>query len=192
MSKYQLIVIGASLGGSVALKKVLSKLPSDFGFPIAAVIHRAPSPGKDILSSVLQVNDSVKVVEAEDKMSIDKAHCYIAPADYHLLIDDEHFALSSGEKINYARPSIDVLFESAADYIQTGLIAILLTGNSADGSKGLKAVKENGGLVIIQDPLEAEAPLMPSFASKYVNPDYILTLDNIAQFLLKAEGRIES
>ena len=172
----------------MAVKKVLATIPADFILPIAAVIHRASSSGKDVFSSALQQENSVEVVEVEDKMTICKGYCYIAPPDYHLLVDDGHFALSSAERVSYARPSIDVLFETAADYFQKGLIAILLTGNNSDGSKGLQTVKEKGGTVIIQDPQEAEAPMMPSSAINKVDPDYVLDLEGIAEFLRKLES----
>ena len=182
--KYQLIVMGASLGGIEASRTILSYLPKTFCIPIALVLHRNPVSLTDLITEALNKKSNIQVVEAEDKMPVKPKCCYIAPAGYHLLIDDDHFALSTAEKVNYSRPSIDVLFETASDTFHSRLIAILLTGNNADGSCGLAAVNKKGGLTIVQDVNEARAAIMPESAIQATVPDHVLPLKEIGPLLI--------
>jgi two-component system chemotaxis response regulator CheB len=183
----RLIVIGTSLGGLEATKVILSEIPYSFNIPIALVIHREEYSPSDLLIDILNKDGQIKVVEAEDKMKIENSKCFIAPAGYHLLVDGNHFALSQEEKVNHSRPSIDVLLESAADTYRSNLIAVVLTGNSVDGAKGLKAVKAKGGITIAQDPHEAKAKIMPKAAICTANPDYVIPLIEIRSLLLKLD-----
>lgn len=182
--KYQLIAMGASLGGIEATQILLSYLPKTFNIPVTLVLHRNSSSSTNLIMNSLNKKSNLSVIEAEDKMPIQASNCYIAPADYHLLVDGDHFALSTSEKINYSRPSIDVLFESAADTFHSNLIAVLLTGSNADGSRGLATVKAKGGLTVVQDVEEARAAFMPESAIRIVAPDYILPLKKIGPLLV--------
>ena len=182
--KYQLIVIGASLGGMAAMRKMLSCLPKVFNIPVTLVLHRNSDSTENLFTNSLNKNSSLPVIEAEDKMPIQASTCYIAPANYHLLIDGDHFALSTGEKVNFSRPSIDVLFESAADSFGSSLIGVLMTGSNTDGSCGLAAIKAKGGMTIVQDVKEARAAEMPESAIRITEPDYILPVKEIGQLLV--------
>jgi two-component system, chemotaxis family, protein-glutamate methylesterase/glutaminase len=158
---YDFVVIGASLGGLHAVAELLSHLPDDFSVPIAVAQHRAAVP-EDDLATIWQRSTNLSVHDAEDKASIEPNHVYVAPADYHLLIESRHLlALSTDAPVLRARPSIDVLFESAAEAFREKLIGVILTGASADGSQGLKAIRERGGCALVQDPLTAECAVMP-------------------------------
>ncbi len=157
----KLIVIGASLGGLDIFKELLPGLPATFRTPIAIAQHRvADSDSK--LRHVLQRYASLPIVEPEDKTPIAEGAIYLAPPDYHLLVDAEHFHLSTEAPLRYARPSIDILFETAADYFAKDLVALVLTGASDDGARGAKIIASRGGRVLVQDPASAHSPVMPS------------------------------
>jgi two-component system, chemotaxis family, protein-glutamate methylesterase/glutaminase len=180
----QLIVIGTSLGGMRALEVLFGGLMPDFPLPIAVVQHRGTdAAAQSQLASLLQTRCALSVCEAEDKQPIAGGSVYLAPPDYHLLVDDGHFALSVDERVSYARPSIDVLFESAAEVYRRSLVAVLLTGASNDGTRGAKRVRELGGRVVAQDPRTAEAPVMPQSAIHAAAVDLVLPLDEIAPYL---------
>lgn len=136
---FELIVIGASAGGTDALGVVLAALPAGFPVPLAVVLHRGKETGS-ILSQVLQARSAAPVSDAEDKQAIVAGRVYLAPADYHLLVEGRHFALSVDAPVSYARPSVDVLFESAADAYGPKLLAVILTGANGDGARGAAAV----------------------------------------------------
>ena len=179
-----IIVIGASQGGLSALKILLATLPKDFPLPVVVALHR----GKDSdnsLSEHLGKYTSLTVMETEDKEVIRPGHVYFAPGNYHLLVEGEHFALSTEETVNYARPSIDVLFESAAHDYGKGVIGIILTGANADGAQGLAVIKKSGGVAIVQDPATAESPSMPEAAIAATAVDKVLPVEEIAQFLVE-------
>jgi two-component system, chemotaxis family, protein-glutamate methylesterase/glutaminase len=181
--RYKAIVIGLSSGGLQVLKEILSEFPADFALPLIIVQHVGPySEGYFI--EFLGSYSKLKTVEAEEKELIRAGTAYFAPANYHLLIEKDHsFSLSTDEKVKYARPSIDVLFESAADAYAEQLIGVLLTGANDDGASGLKTIKERGGLTIIQDPLTAEFPEMPMSASRLFTPHHILSIQKIINLL---------
>jgi two-component system, chemotaxis family, protein-glutamate methylesterase/glutaminase len=179
----ELVVVGTSLGGVSALEIVLSGLPDHFPLAIAVVQHRGADPN-DILSLVLQMHSALPVVEPDDKEPIEAGRVYIAPADYHLLVDRGSFALSTEPKVCHARPSIDVLFESAADSYGSDLIGVILTGANADGSRGLSRVKQRGGFTIVQSPATAESAVMPEAAIAAVAVDRILPLPEISRLLI--------
>ncbi len=186
--KLEAIVIGASTGGVSALMSILGALPAGFGPPLVIVQHQRPD-AKDRLARALDGKTAIRVKEADEKESITPGTAYLAPANYHLLIEDDRtFSLSVEEKVNFSRPSIDVLFESAADVYGPGLLGIILTGASIDGSQGLLAVKDGGGLTVVQDPESAEMDMMPLAAIKTADPDYILNLHEIGWLLSGLTG----
>jgi two-component system chemotaxis response regulator CheB len=178
----RLVVMGASQGGLVAMQRFLGGLPGEFALPVVLVLHRGKQK-EELLTGLLQKTSPLKVVEAEDKTDLVGGRIYVAPADYHLLVDGSHLALSAERPVNYARPSIDVLFESAAYAITDRLVAVLLTGGGKDGVKGLIAVKKRGGYIIVQDPQEAENPALPKTALAEVEADAVLTIDEMAKYL---------
>ncbi|HEY2092185.1 MAG TPA: chemotaxis protein CheB [Thermoanaerobaculia bacterium] len=185
---FRLIVIGCSLGGMNALVEVIGELPASFPVPIAVVQHRYRTSNEG-LPSYFRRHAKLNVVDADDKQWIKAGNVYLAPANYHLLVEDGEFSLSVDEAVAYSRPSIDVLFESAADAYHDALIAVVLTGANADGARGVDRVKKKGGLVIVQDPETAEAPEMPKAAIASTSVDRILPLDRIGPFLIEMCGR---
>jgi two-component system chemotaxis response regulator CheB len=178
-SQFEIVVIGTSTGGLKALQVLLSGLPAEFPLPVVIVQHRGPSVESG-LCEFLQKFCSLPVSEPEDKESVLPGRVYLAPRDYHLLLEDRSFALSIDPAVEYARPSIDVLFESAADVYQTRAIGLILTGANRDGARGLAAIKERGGTTVIEDPGTAASPEMPEAALAQTRPDWILPLPEIA------------
>jgi len=180
---YHLVVIGASWGGLTALGQVLSGLPDEVDLPIVIAQHRHPDSEEGTLAQLLNRQIDRPVVDADDKMAIEPRHVYIAPPNYHLLVERGSFALSVDERVRYARPSIDVLFESAADTYGDGVIGIILTGANDDGARGLARIKEVGGVALIQDPAEAMRRSMPDAAIAATAADAILPLEDIGPFI---------
>jgi two-component system chemotaxis response regulator CheB len=187
--RYEAIVIGVSSGGLNAMKILFSVLPEDFNIPIVIVQHiNANSNGNWI--KLLNDKSSLSFKEADEKERIEKGYIYIAPPNYHLLIEkDKTFSLTIDERVNYSRPSIDVLFESAAEAFEDKLIGVILTGSNNDGAKGIKRIQECGGLTIVQDPETAESAFMPRAAIAAIKPDYILSLEDISKLLLKKQNK---
>ena len=181
---YELIVIGCSMGGMHALDVILGTLPKDFSLPIAVVQHRYKT-SSEALPMFLRRRTALDVVDAIDKQWIKPGTVYLAPADYHLLIEKGELSLSVDARVEYSRPSIDVLFESAAESYREALIGVVLTGANADGARGAKAIKRHGGFVVAQDPKTAESPTMPQAAIDAVRVDRILPLDRIGPFLVE-------
>lgn len=182
---YDLVVIGASAGGLSAVCTLLKLLPETFEIPIVVVQHRAKE--SMALAEVLQDCTRLRVMEAEDKMPLEARSVYIAPPDYHLLIDDGRLALSTEDLVLFSRPSIDVFFDSAADAYGSGVIGVVLTGANSDGSKGLKKIAARGGQALVQDPKTAEIQVMPAAAQKAVRSARIMDLEAIAAHLVKLE-----
>lgn len=189
MTAPQLVVIGCSLGGMHALQTVLSHLPQDFCVPIVVAQHRHRN-SNDSLPAYFRRSTHFDVADADDKQWLEPSHVYLAPADYHLLIerngDRGELHLSCEDAVRYSRPSIDVLFESAADAYGRDLIGVVLTGSNEDGMRGAKRIKERGGRVVVQDPSTAEAPVMPSAVAAAVEVDQVLPLEGIASYLAEA------
>lgn len=189
--RYEAVVMGVSAGGIDALKVILPALPASFPLPIAVVQHR-DGRADSFLAEYLDRKSGIAVCEAEDKGSLCAAHAYLAPAGYHLLIEfDRCFSLSVDGRVNHSCPSIDVLFESAADVFAESLIGVVLTGANADGAMGLKAIKARGGLAIVQDPNTAYASAMPRAALDVVLADYIVDLHEIAPLLVHMSAKQE-
>lgn len=180
----QAVVIGASAGAVQALSILLPALPADFPLPVFVVVH-VPPGRESALAPLLQARCVLTVKEAEDKEPIAGGVIYFAPPDYHLLIEGrESLALSADEPVNYSRPAIDVLFESAADAYGEGLFGIILTGANHDGAAGLKAIVAAGGRAIIEAPDTAHAKAMPLAAIEACPDATVLTLDAIASHLV--------
>jgi two-component system chemotaxis response regulator CheB len=189
--QYEAIVIGVSSGGMTALKYLFSALPFDFGLPIIVVQHVSPRSDNQWIE-LLNDLSNLNIKEADEKEPIKPGNVYIAPSNYHLLIEkDKTFSFTIDERVNFARPSIDVLFESAAEAYKNKLIGVILTGSNNDGTNGIKRIKEYGGLAIIQDPKTAESSYMPSSAISATQPDFILSLEEIAELLTKLNRNLE-
>jgi len=189
--KYKAIVIGVSSGGMHAMKVMFSLLPKNFNTPVIIVQHMGASSDNQLIN-ILNEKSNLSIKEADEKEKIENGKVYIAAPNYHLMIErDKTFSLTVDEPVNYARPSIDVLFESAADAYKDKLIGVILTGSSSDGTAGLKKIKENGGLTIAQDPKTAESAYMPATAIAVVQVDFILSLEEIIKLLIKIDNQIE-
>jgi len=182
--KFEIVIIGASLGGLHAVKTIIKTIPANFPVPLVIVLHREPRADLT-LQTLLTDYGTLKVIEPEDKDEIKAGNIYLAPPNYHLMFEDNHFALSQDLPVNHARPSIDVLFESAADAYGNKVIGIILTGSSKDGAAGLAAIKKKGGYSIVQEPSTAESSLMPESALALVADAEILALDKITPFVIK-------
>jgi two-component system, chemotaxis family, protein-glutamate methylesterase/glutaminase len=180
----ELVAIGTSLGGLNALVAILRALPESLPVAIVVVQHRGASSDGS-LAAVLQDHTPLRVVEADDKARLEPATVYVAPPDYHLLVEERgSLALSTEGPVRSARPSIDVLFETASDAYGAALLAVLLTGASADGAAGLARVKARGGRTIVQDPFTAECATMPAAGIAATAVDYILPIDRIGEHLV--------
>lgn len=170
---FELVVVGTSLGGLDALNVLLTGLPKHFPASVAVVQHRHKN--ENTLSFFLQQHSALPLREPEDKEVIVPGHIYLAPADYHLLVEPGSFALSTEAPVEYARPSIDVLFESAADAYAEKVIGIILTGSNQDGAQGLAKIKAHGGLAVVQEPATAFSRSMPEAALAKLSVDAIST-----------------
>ena len=179
-----IVVMGASLGGLSAITDVLSRLPGDFSVPIAFVQHRG-AHDPDMLIHILRRMTPIPVREPHDKEQIQPGRFYVAPADYHLIVEKGAFSLSTEHAVSYARPSIDVLFETAAEAYGPGVIGVLMTGANHDGANGARRIKECGGRLIVQDPSTAESNVMPRAAIEATTVDRILPLERIAGTLVE-------
>jgi len=180
--KVSAVVIGTSAGGIEALSAVLPALSRE-SVPVFIVLH-VPRERPSLVADLFQQKCSARVCEAQDKDPIEPGTIYFAPPDYHLLVDEgPHLALSADELVHFSRPSIDVLFESAADIYGARLLGIVLTGASEDGAAGLAAVHRAGGWTVAQDPATADVSIMAEAAIKRTPVDFVLTLDQIADVL---------
>lgn len=177
------IIIGGSAGSLQAILYLLSHLSANFYIPIIITLHRKNDHHSELIE-VLRYRTNLVVKEAEDKETIQSGTVYIAPADYHLMIEKNHtFSLDGSEKVHFSRPSIDVSFQTAADTYGRYLIAILLSGANADGTDGLQEVRKKHGLLIVQDPADAITPFMPQNAIDRRLADYVLNTIGITNFL---------
>ncbi|MEI6557062.1 MAG: chemotaxis protein CheB [Rhodospirillaceae bacterium] len=182
---FELIAIGCSAGGFQALRTVLGGLPAGFAVPVAVVCH-VGAGGNDRLAELLGRYCAITVEEVEDKAPLRPRTVHVAPAGYHLLLEtDGGFALSVDPKVCGVRPSVDVLFESVADALPGRAIGVILTGANHDGARGLKAIRDSGGLGIVEDPDGAVASAMPAAAIARGGADHVVPLDGIAALLLR-------
>jgi two-component system chemotaxis response regulator CheB len=181
--RYDVIAVGASWGGLQAVGTLLEGLADEVEPAIVVVQHRGPQAHRGLLELLLQEHCKRPVSEPGDKTPIEPSQVYVAPADYHLLVENGRFAVSLEGHVNYARPSIDVLFESVADAYAERAIGIVLTGANVDGAKGLAAIKDRGGVAIVQDPATAVRGTMPEAAIAATSADAVLPIEEIPAFL---------
>ncbi len=179
----EIVVVGASAGGVEALTAVLQPLPAEYPLPVMVVLH-IPADRDSILPNLFQSKCRLRVKEAEDKEQIEGRTIYFAPPDYHLLIEaDRRLSLSSEEPVHYSRPSIDVLFESAAQACGSQVLGVVLTGANSDGAAGLRAICDRGGIALVQDPDTAYASAMPTAARQLCPEASVYRLEEIATCL---------
>ena len=187
----ELVVVGASWGGLHALGTIVAGLPADFPLPVIIVQHRSRD-SEALLEELLQDLTPLPIQQVDDKDPILAGHIYVAPADYHLLVDAGHFALTTDAPVRFSRPSIDVTFTSAADHCGPCATGVVLTGANDDGAAGLRRIFDRGGRAIVQDPKDAEMPVMPTAALNAVPEAQVLTLDRIAPALIKRAGELRA
>jgi len=181
---HDLVVIGASWGGLDALRLLLRTLPGDLDATLAIAQHRAPESHPTAFRDLLGAVTVLRVSDAHDKEPLRRGSVFLAPPDYHLLVEGEHFALSTEAHVSFSRPSIDVLFESAAEAARERCVGVVLTGANHDGAQGLARVHELGGVAIVQDPATAERHEMPRAAVTAVPSAHVLPLEEIAELLV--------
>jgi two-component system chemotaxis response regulator CheB len=189
MSAYDVVVIGASWGGLRALEQIFAGLPEDFPTPIVVAQHRDDDSDDELLSRLLNRHTPLRVADADDKAALEAGTILLAPPGYHVLVTDGCVELTVDEPVQFARPSIDVLFETAADAYGPRTLAVLLTGANADGADGLVEIQRRGGRTIVQDPETAERPEMPRAALAAMSPDVVADLEEIAGLLCDACGK---
>ncbi|MBW8757046.1 MAG: chemotaxis protein CheB [Burkholderiales bacterium] len=183
--RIEAVVIGASAGGFEAILAVLKDLPPAYPMPLVAVLH-LPDHHESRLPELFGHRLALQVREARDKEPLAPGILYVAPSGYHLQVEaDRSFSLSCEARVNYARPSIDVLFETATDAYGQALAGVILTGANYDGAAGLAGMKVAGALTIVQDPASAEVPTMPEAAIRRAAPDLILPLAEIRSLLAR-------
>lgn len=182
-----MVVVTASLGGLDALQSLLSRLPSELEAPVAIVQHRSVDEDSQ-LCRLLATQSTLPVTEPVDGDRIRPGQVFLAPADYHLLVDGDHFALSTEGPVCFSRPSANVLFESAAQGLPGEVIAVVLTGSSEDGAAGAAAVAQSGGRVLVQDPSEARSPVAPRAAKARVPTAEVLPLEKLAPRIAEIIG----
>lgn len=181
---YGIVAIGASWGGMRAIGSVLEALPESFDVPVVVVQHRPAASNEDLLERILARHSRLPVEAAEDKQPIAAGRVYVAPADYHLLVERPgHLALDGEGIVQFARPSVDVLFESVAETYGARALGVLLTGANEDGAAGLARIAAAGGFTVAQDPDTAEMPDMPAAAIARGAVRRVMPLDEIGPFL---------
>lgn len=184
---FRMVAVGASAGGLHALRTLVSGLPEDFEIPVTVVQHR--SRDSQLLCELLQECSRLRVSEVTDKQAVEPGTVYVAPADYHLLVDEGAFSLSTDDPVRFSRPSIDVTFESVSDAYGADAVGVVLTGANADGSRGLARIVAVGGHAVVQDPETAEVKVMPRAALRAVPGACVLPLEEIAAHLAAIRGR---
>ena len=184
MSHIELVVIGASWGGLAALTKLFSAMPSSFNAPVLVVQHRSRN-ADNLLASLLQDVTRLTVVDVEDKEPLEAGKVFVAPANYHMLVEEGHLSLTTDPLVKFSRPSIDVTFISAGDAYRDRTLGVVLTGANDDGSRGLRHIVNLGGRGIVQDPATAESKAMPSAAMKAVPEAEVLPLERICTRLVE-------
>ena len=181
MLRPELVVVGCSLGGLEAIQNLLAALPPTM--PAMAIVQHRLAGDEDRLTRLLRAHSRMPVIEPDDKTPITPGHVYIAPADYHLLIEVGSFALTVDPPVKFARPSIDILFETAARAYGPRVIGVVLTGASDDGADGAKVLRDRGGLLIVQDPKSAMSPIAPKAAIERAGADKIRSLAELPSTL---------
>jgi two-component system chemotaxis response regulator CheB len=183
---YDLVVIGCSLGGLAATRAILTNVSEDCQTPFLLIQHREQDNERameNVLRNMLRRFTKRKVEEVEDKTRLERGCIYLAPADYHVLVEKQYLCLSADDPVAFARPSIDVAFDSAARTYGAGVIGVVLTGSSADGADGAASIESRGGLVIVQDPASAENGILPRAALAKLKKPKIMLLEEIGPYL---------
>jgi two-component system chemotaxis response regulator CheB len=179
---YDIVLVGTSWGGLAALRTLVSGLPGTLTMAVTIVQHRHRD-SDHLLRSLLQERSALPVCDVEDKMPIERGRIYVAPPDYHTLVEPGHFSLSTEAPVRFSRPSIDVTFTSAADSYAHRTVGIVLTGANADGAEGLRRISDRGGMALVQDPETAESAVMPTAAVKAVPRARVMPLAEIVSFV---------
>jgi two-component system chemotaxis response regulator CheB len=179
---YDIVMVGTSWGGLAALRALVSGLPDSLCMAVTLVQHRHKD-SDNLLRMLLQERSSLPVCEVEDKMPIEHGMVYVAPPDYHTLVERGYFSLSTEAPVRYSRPSIDVAFGTAADSYGHRTVGIVLTGANSDGAEGLRLISDRGGLALVQDPVTAESPTMPRAAARAVPRARVMSLEEIIRFV---------
>lgn len=186
--KFELVTIGGSAGSLHVVLEILAKLNFPFSYSIVLIFHRKSNPAENSLIQLLQSKSAAPIKEAEDKEPIKPGYIYVAPAGYHLLIEeDKSFSLDVSEKVNFSRPSIDITFSTAGEVYQEKTLAIILSGANSDGAQGMLKIKAYGGFCIAQDPLLAEVDYMPTQAIESNACDLVASPDEITAILNNKE-----
>jgi two-component system, chemotaxis family, protein-glutamate methylesterase/glutaminase len=189
---YSIVGVGTSWGGLAALTKLLGDLPADFNIPVVVVQHRSQDSDR-LLGQLLQDTTDLCVREIEDKDELTPGTVHLAPANYHVLIENGYVSLTIEEPVRFSRPSIDVMLTSAADTYGSAAIGVVLTGANEDGARGLADIVRHGGLALVQNPKTAEIPIMPAAAIRAVPTADVLSLDGLVARLIQlsaAQARV--
>jgi two-component system chemotaxis response regulator CheB len=181
---YSVVAIGTSWGGLAALTRLLGGLPADFAIPVVVVQHRS-NDSERLLSQLLQDATDLRVCEIEDKDELTPGTVHLAPANYHVLIEEGYLSLTVEEPVRFSRPSIDVMLASAADTYRSAAIGVVLTGANEDGARGLAHIVKRGGRALVQDPKTAEIPIMPEAAIRAVPTAEVLPLNKVVSRLIE-------
>ncbi|MEO5563683.1 MAG: chemotaxis protein CheB [Chitinophagaceae bacterium] len=188
MNSARLIIVGGSAGSLQVILKLFTGLAEAYPIPVVIVVHRTQG-AEPFLEELLSAKTGLPVKEAEEKEKPQPGWLYLCPPDYHLLFEnDESFTLDYSEKVNFSRPSIDVVFQSAAEVFGSSLVCILLSGANSDGAEGLSYVKSKHGITIVQNPQEAEVSYMPLQALQLKEADYVLNTPEIRSFIESLRG----
>ena len=179
----EVVAVGGSWGGLDALGRVVELLDPTFDLVVVVALHRASNSPEGAMVSYLKARCTMSISEADDKAALEPGHLYVAPADYHLLVEPGRLALSIDAPVEHSRPSIDVLFQTAADAYGERMAAVVLSGANQDGSRGLRQVKERGGRTLVQDPSTAVRREMPDAAIASGTAELVLTLEELAEEL---------
>jgi two-component system, chemotaxis family, protein-glutamate methylesterase/glutaminase len=176
-------VIGGSWGGFDVVKQLLGALSADLDLAVVIALHRGAGGPDGALVSALQALCALPVIEVDDKADVAAGRVHVAPADYHLFIEDGHFELSIDAPVGFSRPSIDVVFDSAAEAYGSRVVGVLLTGANADGAEGMRRIKARGGMTLVQEPRTAERAEMPEAAIATGAVDRVLPVEAIAALI---------
>ncbi|MBN2669644.1 MAG: chemotaxis protein CheB [Bacteroidales bacterium] len=180
---YKALIIGGSAGSFQVIVQLLSHLPENYPLPILLSLHRLKHVRNGFVEA-LSIKSKIKIIEPHDKEIIKAGVAYLAPANYHMLVDlDRRISLSIGPQVNHSRPSIDLSFQTAAESYRDKLVGVILSGANKDGAYGLKKVGDYGGFTIVQDPKEAQISTMPTSALNLFNPNKIFTVNQISDFI---------
>jgi two-component system, chemotaxis family, protein-glutamate methylesterase/glutaminase len=184
MSTYKALVIGGSAGSFPLIVKILSSLPKNYPLPVFLCLHRLKDVRQGFVEA-LSIKSAIPIIEPDDKQSIKPGIAYLAPSNYHMLIEvGNTIALSTDRMVKYSRPSIDLTFDSASHVYRDKLVAVIVSGANSDGAAGIQMAKERGALTLVQDPSEATIQTMPASAIQATTIDKVLKIDDIVNFLI--------